>query len=92
VGGWVGELKVRAWNDRWDMGMNDIRPRRDGHRAGWKDGWKRMCRADTGARRDRDEDGDWGTERERERADIGHERASERAEWERLRWGGGGVR
>jgi len=40
----VGELKVRAWNDRCDMGMNDIRPRRD-----------------------RDEDGDWGTERERER-------------------------
>ncbi len=28
-------------------------------------------------------------ERERERADIGHERASERAEWERLRWGEG---
>lgn len=44
----MGELKVRTWNDRCDMGMNDIRPGRDGHRAGWKDGWKGWCRADTG--------------------------------------------
>ncbi len=44
----MGGLKVRAWNDGCDMGMNDIRPRRDGHGAGWKDGWKRMVQSGYG--------------------------------------------
>ncbi len=51
---------------------------RKGWTPGGVEGWvERMVQSGYRGRRGRDEDGDWGTERERERIYVGHERASE---------------
>lgn len=64
---------MRAWNDGWDIWAWKIWHERYTAPEGMDTGaGGRMVEKDVqsgyGARRDRDEDGDWGTERER--ADI----------------------